>query len=73
MRTSTTIRVDTSTRDAVRQLADADRVSLDEAISRLAREERQRRIGAALNTPLGSDDAAWLEVGPAAVRADARR
>lgn len=73
MRTSTTIRVDTSTRDAVRQLADDDQITLDEMIRRLAREERQRRIGSALNAPLDADDNAWLDVGLVTVRDDARR
>jgi hypothetical protein len=51
---STTVRVSTSTRDAVRALAVADGITIDEAIARLARRERQRRMGEALAAPAAS-------------------
>jgi hypothetical protein len=60
MPSSTTVRVDVATRDAVKAIAEADGVTLDVAIRRLVRAERQRRMGAAL---AGADaDAAWLDV-----------
>jgi hypothetical protein len=58
---STTIRVAPSTRDAVRELADHDHITLDEQIQRLVRAERQRRIGASLAVPLSTDDEHWVE------------
>jgi hypothetical protein len=62
MQRSTTLRVMTSTRDVVRDLADQDGVSLDEEIQRLARAERQRRFGAALAAVEASeDDRRWLD------------
>ena len=51
---STTVRVSRSTRDAVRALAVADGITIDEAIARLARRERQRRMGEALAAPAAS-------------------
>jgi hypothetical protein len=57
---STTIKVRKSTRDAVRQLADADGVSLDSEIQRLARRERQRRIADALAEPLTEEQQDWV-------------
>jgi hypothetical protein len=59
---STTIRVTTATRDAVRDLAELDGVTLDEQINRLARAERQRRMGRALAEPGSADDDRWVEV-----------
>jgi hypothetical protein len=46
--TSTTIRVSKAVRDEIGALAAAERVTLDEMLRRLARAERQRRIGAEL-------------------------
>ena len=74
MQDSTTVRVSSSTRDAVRLLATDDGLSMDEEIQRLARAERQRRIGTALATnPLDDDDQAWLDVSADTVRLDAPR
>jgi len=58
---STSIRVAPSTRDAVRSLAEDDRVTLDEEIQRLTRAERQRRIGISLSTPIPPEDERWLD------------
>jgi hypothetical protein len=64
MQPSTSVRVSRDTRDAVRDLADADGVTLDEEIQRLARAERQRRMGAALaRVELDADDRAWIDAG----------
>jgi antitoxin component of RelBE/YafQ-DinJ toxin-antitoxin module len=60
MPNSTTVRVDVDTRDAVKAIADADGVTLDVAIRRLARAERQRRMGVALAET--DADPAWLDV-----------
>jgi hypothetical protein len=57
---TTTIRVSLGTRDAVRDLADADGLTLDEEIQRLTRAERQRRLGAALAADPDEHDSAWL-------------
>ena len=45
---STTIRVSKTVRDEIGALAAAEHVTLDEMLRRLARAERQRRIGADL-------------------------
>jgi hypothetical protein len=60
MPNSTTVRVDVDTRDAVKAIAEADGVTLDVAIRRLVRAERQRRMGAALAE--ADADSAWLDV-----------
>ena len=62
MQDSTTVRVSTSTRDALRSLADADGVTLDEELQRLARAERQRRFGDALADPIDDEDQQWLDM-----------
>jgi len=74
MRESTTIRVSSGTRNGLRALAGQDGVTLDEAITRLVRAERQRRIGLSLASlePDG-DERSWLELGVQAVHDDARR
>jgi hypothetical protein len=46
--TSTTLRVSKATRDEVGALVAADQVTMDQTLRRLARAERQRRIGAQL-------------------------
>jgi len=63
MRESTSVRVDRRTRDELRLLADADGVSLDEALSRLVRAERQRRMGEALSQPITDTEQEWLDGG----------
>jgi hypothetical protein len=45
---STTIRVSRAVRDEINALAAIEHVTLDEMLRRLARAERQRRIGAEL-------------------------
>ena len=73
MQDTTTVRVSRSTRDAVRSLAEADGLSLDEEIQRLTRAERQRRIGQALAAPIDEADQSWLELAAATIGDDARR
>ncbi len=46
--TSTTIRVSKAVRDEIGALAAAEHITLDEMLRRLARAERQRRMGAEL-------------------------
>lgn len=68
MQYQTSVRVSTRTRDAVRRLADADDVTLDEEIARLARSERQRRMGLELSQVEPNDeDQAWIDAGLDAV------
>ena len=71
MQDSTTVRLARETRDALKDLAAADGVTMDEALRRLVRGERQRRMGDALacHAPDASDDA-WLRIGATTVRAE---
>lgn len=59
---TTTVRVSIETRDAVRALAARDGVTLAEEIRRLARAERQRRMGEALAVDPRDDESAWLDL-----------
>jgi hypothetical protein len=53
----TTIKVSTRTRDALRQLADRDGLTLDAQLDLLIRRERRRMIGMQLSSEsLSSDD-----------------
>lgn len=62
MRDVTTIKVSVGTRDALRQLADLEDLTLDAMIGRLIRHERRRRIGVQLaSAPLGDDDRTVLD------------
>lgn len=70
---ATSVRVASTTRDAVRELADEDGVTMDEAIRRLVRAERQRRMGVALAAAPTGDDLAWIDAGVAVVADDASR
>jgi len=64
MQDSTTVRVSRVTRDGLRALADQDGLTLDDALARLIRSERQRRLGEALAaSELPDSDAAWLDLG----------
>lgn len=70
---STTIKVSVQTRDALRQLADRDGLTLDAQLDRLIRRERRRIIGAQLSgAPLDDDDLAVLNASASDV-ADASR
>lgn len=60
---TTTVRISTRTRDGLKRLAERDGVTLDEAIARLVRAERQRRMGEALAAGLTDDDEAWIDAG----------
>ena len=62
MAASTTRKVSVSTRDALRQLADRDGLTLDAQLEKLIRRERRRIIGAQLaSAPLGADEEAVLD------------
>jgi len=70
---STTIKVSVSTRDALRQLAERDGLTLDAQLDRLVRRERRRTIGAQLaSSPLDTDEVAMLDASAIDV-ADASR
>jgi len=59
---TTTIKVLVSTRDALRQLAERDGLTLDAQLDRLVRRERRRTIGAQLAClPLDADEIAVLD------------
>lgn len=59
---STTIKVSTETRDALRRLADREGITLDAQLQKLIRRERRRIIGAQLSAgSLDSDDVAVLD------------
>lgn len=71
MQDSTTVRVSIETRNEIRQLADADGLTIDQELRALARAERQRRMGAALaNTPPSTQDHPIFEGYATAVQAD---
>lgn len=53
---TTTIKVSTATRDALRQLAADDGLTLDAQLTRMIRAERRRKIGAELASATLSDD-----------------
>lgn len=58
---TTTIRVSTETHAELKALADADGISVDAVLKRMARHERQRRIGLELSTwEPSAEDTAWL-------------
>jgi hypothetical protein len=62
MQESTTIKVSVRTRDALRQLAEREGLTLDAQLDRLIRRERRRVIGAQLaSAPLDADDQAVLD------------
>jgi hypothetical protein len=69
---STTMRVDRSTRDLIKSLAAADGIPMDEEVKRLARTERQRRMGAQQSAPLSDEDRVVIEAGIDTVRRHAR-
>jgi hypothetical protein len=70
---STTIKVSVQTRDALRQLAERDGVTLDAQLEKLIRRERRRIIGAQLSSgPLDDDDLTVLDASASDV-ADASR
>lgn len=70
---STTIKVSVSTRDALRQLADREGLTLDAQLDRLVRRERRRTIGAQLaSSPLDPAEVAVLSASAVDV-ADASR
>lgn len=73
MSDSTTIKVSTRTRDALRQLADREGLTLDRQLEQLIQAERRRLIGAQLaSTPLDADERSVLDASAADV-ADASR
>ena len=62
MAENTTIKVSVQTRDALRQLADRDGLTLDQQLARLIRAERRRLIGAQLaGAPPDDTDRAVLD------------
>jgi hypothetical protein len=70
---TTTIKVSVQTRDALRQLAVRDGVTLDAQLEKLIRRERRRIIGAQLSSaPLDDDDLTVLDASASDV-ADASR
>jgi len=73
MSDSTTIKVSTRTRDALRQLAARDGVTLDRELEKMIQRERRRLIGSQLaGVPLGHDEKSVLDASAADV-ADASR
>lgn len=62
-RDTSTIRVSRRTHAQIRALADAEHITLDELLTRLARNERQRRMGISLHQPPSGDDNAVLDAG----------
>ena len=68
------MRVSKAVRDEIGALAAAEHITLDEMLRRLARAERQRRIGAELAAHEATDtERATIAVGLATVEHHARR
>lgn len=58
---TTTVRVSHTTRDEIRALAEADDLTIDQVLHKLARAERQRRMGADLAAnPLSEENLALV-------------
>ncbi len=71
--TSTTVKVSKRTRDALRQLADREGITLDAQIEKMIRRERRRIMGEQLSsTPLAVDELLVLDASASDV-ADASR
>ena len=57
----TTVNVSMATRDELKSVADREGITLDAALRRLLRYERQRRMGADLAArPDSEEDSAWI-------------
>ena len=70
---STTIKVSVRTRNALRQLAERDGLTLDAQLEQLIRRERRRIIGAQIaSAPLDDEDIAVMDASASDV-ADASR
>ena len=64
----TTVKVSTTTRDELKGIADRDGITLDAALQKLLRYERQRRMGADLaSRPVVEEDSAWVAGSSSAV------
>ncbi len=69
MTTVTTIKVSTATHAELKALADRDAVTLDEALRKLLKAERQRQLGIELaSRDTNADDTAWIQGTTAAVQ-----
>ena len=69
MSNTTTIKVSVRTRDALRQLAEREGLTLDAQLDRLIRRERRRIIGAQLGgAQLDADDMVVLDASASDVR-----
>ena len=68
MTTLTTVKVSTGTRGALKAIADREGITLDAALQKLLRSERQRQMGADLAArPPDDADRAWVAGSSAAV------
>ena len=61
MSESTTIRVDRTTHEELRRLAERDQVTVTETVARAVRALRQDEIGRQLAGELSEDEGAWLD------------
>lgn len=64
---TTTMKLSVRNRDVLRRLADEDGLTLDEALGRVLRRERQRRIGQQLSGGLTTEERAIVRGGTHAV------
>ena len=71
VRDTSTIRVSRRTHAQIRALADSEHITIDELLTRMARSERQRRIGNSLRQPPSGDDSAVLDAGAETVTSHA--
>jgi len=58
---STSVRIDTATHEELKRLAAELNTTVGNTVTLAVRAMRQGRIGAELTTPLGPDDATWLD------------
>lgn len=69
MRSMTTVKLSVETRNGLKEIAERDGVTLDRAVRRLLRAERQRQIGLDLaSAPTDDQDRAWVVASGQAVQ-----
>lgn len=61
MSDSTTIRVDRTTHEELRRLAERDQMTVTETVARAVRALRQDEMGRQLSAELSEDEGAWLD------------
>lgn len=60
---STSVRIDTTTHEELKRLAEEMHTTVGNAVSLAVRALRQDRVGSDLAEPLRDDEVAWLDAG----------